>query len=139
MKDLKEKMKKFLGSKPEFLSILGFEDFSFDEEKNTYSCVFNPTTALTHSNGTIVQGGFVAGMLDSAMSQFILNIHEFKVNPLTLDLDVKYLMSCRPGKLEVHAKILKMGKSIAFTSAEMYQEGNLIARASSTSKLITFR
>jgi acyl-coenzyme A thioesterase PaaI-like protein len=86
-----------------------------------------------------VQGGFVAGMLDSAMAQFILNLHEFKVNPLSLDIDVKYLLPCKPARLEVNAKILKMGKSIAFTSAKLYQDGNLVATATATNKLITLR
>lgn len=137
MKNLKETMKLFVEHKPEFLDILGFEECSYDDINEIYSCVFNPSIALTHSNGTIVQGGFVAGMLDSAMAQFILNLHEFKVNPLSLDIDVKYLLPCKPARLEVNAKILKMGKSIAFTSAKLYQDGNLVATATATNKLIT--
>ena len=139
MKKLKETMKLFVEHKPEFLDILGFKECSYDDINEIYSCVFNPSIALTHSNGTIVQGGFVAGMLDSAMAQFILNLHEFKVNPLSLDIDVKYLLPCKPARLEVNAKILKMGKSIAFTSAKLYQDGNLVATATATNKLITLR
>ena len=139
MKNLKETIKMFIEHKPEFLEILGFEDCSFDEDNEIYSCIFNPSISLTHTNGTIVQGGFVAGMLDSAMAQYILNLHEFKVNPLSLDINVQYLLPCRPKRLEVHAKILKMGKSIAFTSAELYQDGNLVAAATATNKLITLR
>ena len=71
MKNLNETMKLFVEHKPEFLDILGFESCSYNDANETYSCVFNPSSSLTHSNGTIVQGGFVAGMLDSAMAQFI--------------------------------------------------------------------
>ena len=137
MKNLDETMKLFVEHKPDFLDILGFEKCSYDDTNDIYSCVYNPSTSLTHSNGTIVQGGFVAGMLDSAMAQFILNLHEFKVNPLSLDIDVKYLLPCKPARLVVNAKILKIGKSIAFTSAELYQEDNLVATATATNKLIT--
>ncbi|MDG1203693.1 MAG: PaaI family thioesterase [SAR86 cluster bacterium] len=137
MKNLNETMKLFVEHKPEFLDILGFESCSYNDANETYSCVFNPSSSLTHSNGTIVQGGFVAGMLDSAMAQFILNLHEFKINPLSLDIDVKYLLPCKPARLVVNAKILKMGKSIAFTSAELYQEDNLVATATATNKLLT--
>ena len=136
MKNLNETMKLFVEHKPEFLDILGFESCSYNDVNETYSCVFNPSSSLTHSNGTIVQGGFVAGMLDSAMAQFILNLHEFKINPLSLDIDVKYLLPCKPARLVVNAKILKMGKSIAFTSAELYQEDNLVATATATNKLL---
>ncbi len=137
MKNPNETMKLFVEHKPEFLDILGFESCSYNDVNETYSCVFNPSSSLTHSNGTIVQGGFVAGMLDSAMAQFILNLHEFKINPLSLDIDVKYLLPCKPARLVVNAKILKMGKSIAFTSAELYQEDNLVATATATNKLLT--
>ena len=137
MKNLNETMKLFVEHKPEFLDILGFESCSYNDANETYSCVFNPSSSLTHSNGTIVQGGFVAGMLDSGMAQFILNLHEFKINPLSLDIDVKYLLPCKPARLVVNAKILKMGKSIAFTSAELYQEDNLVATATATNKLLT--
>ena len=136
MKNLKERMEIFKKHKPEFLDILGFEDFSFDEKGGIYSCIFNPSIKLTHSNGMIVQGGFIAGMLDASMAQYILNLYEFKVNPLSLDIDVKYLLPCRPNKVEVNSKILKMGKSIAFTCAELIQDEKLVATATSTIKLI---
>ena len=47
-----------------------------------------PSKSLTHSNGTIIQGGFVSGMLDASMSQFIMyksngkNLELFKSNLL---------------------------------------------------------
>jgi acyl-coenzyme A thioesterase PaaI-like protein len=126
----------FLANKPEFLEIFGFTDCWFDETTDIYHCTFQPTTALTHSNGTIVQGGFVAGMLDSAMAQYILYTHNFTMNPLTLKMDVTYLLSCRPGMVEVQSKVLKMGKSIAFTTAELFQDNQLIATASATNKLV---
>ena len=129
----------FLSNKPEFLEIFGFTDCWFDQSTDAYHCTFQPTTALTHSNGTIVQGGFVAGMLDSAMAQYILYTHNFTMNPLTLKMDVTYLLSCRPGLVEVQSKVLKMGKSIAFTTAELFQDNQLIATASATNKLVPIR
>ena len=128
----------FLKNKPEFLEIFGFLDCWFDESNRVYHSTYAPTKDLTHSNGTIVQGGFVAGMLDSTMAQYILFTHQFTLNPLTLKMDVSYILSCRPGLLEVQSKVLKMGRSIAFTTAEMYQDGNLIATASATNKLVQF-
>jgi acyl-coenzyme A thioesterase PaaI-like protein len=126
----------FMANKPEFLDIFGFIDCWFDEPNQTYHCTYEPSVALTHSNGTIVQGGFVAGMLDSAMAQYILYSHKFTINPLTLKMDVSYLLSCRPGLVEVTSKVLKQGKTIAFTTAEMFQDGNLLATASATNKLV---
>ena len=137
MKDLSKTQALFLDNKPEFLDILGFTKSSFNSETSVYSCTFEPSEALTHSNGTIVQGGFIAGMLDAAMAQYVLHLYEFKVTPLTLNIDVTYLLPCRPA--EVRAKVLKMGRSIAFTSAEMFQDDTLIATASATNKLVKIK
>ena len=139
MKTLSPAMSVFLSQKPEFLQLLGFKDYWFDEPTQTYHCTFEPSVALTHSSGTIVQGGFIAGMLDSVMAQYVLHAHDFTVNPLTLNLDITYLLSCLPAPVELRSKVLKMGKSIAFTSAEMFQDGVLIATASATNKLVKIK
>lgn len=122
---------------PPFLKILGFKDAFLSEDGVTYTCVFEPSINLTHSNGAIVQGGFVAGMLDSSMAQFLLHLTEFKKIPLTLDMTTTFLLPCVPDE-EVHAKseIIKQGKSIAFTKSELFQSGKLIATATATNKLV---
>ena len=83
---------------PPFLEIFGFKGASIAEDKNSFTCIFNPSTDLTHSNGTIVQGGFVSGMLDSAMAQFIIFLSEGKRLPLTLDMTTTFLLPCEPNK-----------------------------------------
>ena len=58
---------------PDFLSILGFVDAYLDKDNSEWVIEFMPSTKLTHSNGTIIQGGFVSGMIDASMSQFIIH------------------------------------------------------------------
>ena len=135
MQGLSPSMEAFLAEKPEFLALLGFKNYWFEDLSQTYFCTFEPSIALTHSNGTIVQGGFIAGMLDSAMAQYVLHAHDFKINPLTLNLDITYLMPCRPSLVEARARVLKMGRSIVFTTAELFQDDKLIATATATNKL----
>ena len=130
--------KKIFKEVPEFLSILGFLNAYLNEIDNEWVIEFMPSKNLTHSNGMIVQGGFVSGMLDASMSQFIMFQSEGKDLPLTLDLDVKFLKSCSPQtKVIAKSKIIKKGKSIAFTSGELYQDDVLIAVATATNKLIS--
>ena len=93
---------------PPFLEIFGFKGASIAEDKNSFTCIFNPSTDLTHSNGTIVQGGFVSGMLDSAMAQFIIFLSEGKRLPLTLDMTTTFLLPCEPNK-EIEASISLLG------------------------------
>ena len=132
--------KKFFREIPEFLKVLGFENGYYDENNHEWVTEFLPSEDLTHSNGSIVQGGFVTGMLDAAMAQCIM----FKSNgedlPLTLDIDVKFLNSCIPDhKVTSRAKIIKQGKSIVFTSASLFQKDDLIATASASNKIIKFK
>ena len=132
--------KKFFREIPEFLKVLGFENGYYDENNHEWVTEFLPSEDLTHSNGSIVQGGFVTGMLDAAMAQCIM----FKSNgedlPLTLDIDVKFLNSCIPDhKVTSRAKIIKQGKSIVFTSANLFQNDDLIATASASNKIIKFK
>ena len=57
--------------------------------------------------------------------------------PLTLDLDIKFLKPCVPNKLvKATGKIVRKGKSIAYTSGELYQEDELIAIGTATNKII---
>ena len=132
--------KKFFREIPEFLKVLGFENGYYDENSHEWVTEFLPSEDLTHSNGLIVQGGFVTGMLDAAMAQCIM----FKSNgedlPLTLDIDVKFLNSCIPDqKVTSRAKIIKQGKSIVFTSANLFQKDDLIATASASNKIIKLK
>ena len=134
---MKDFIKHIFKQIPDFLKILGFEDAYLDEKSEQWVVEFMPTKDLTHSNGTIVQGGFVSGMLDATMSQYLIFLTEGKQAPLTLDLDVKFLKSCSPNqKVIARSRIVKKGKSIAFTSGELIQDNVVIAVATSTSKLV---
>ena len=122
---------------PDFLAILGFIDAYHDKGKDEWVIEFMPSEDLTHSNGTIIQGGFVSGMIDASMSQFIMFESKGKALPLTLDIDIKFLKSCKPNiKTIAKSKIIRKGKSIAFTNGELYQDNILVALGSATNKII---
>ena len=129
--------KKFFREIPEFLKVLGFENGYYDENLDQWVVEYLPSENLTHSNGTVVQGGFVSGMVDSAMSQFLIYLSKGKELPLTLDLDVKFLKPCVPNVLvKATGKIVRKGKSVVFTSGEIYQDEQLIAIATASNKII---
>ena len=66
---------------------------------------------MTHSNDTIVQGGFVAGMLDSAMAQFLIYLTQGKKIPLTIDMTTTLLPCVPDSEVQAKSKIIKQGKS----------------------------
>ena len=130
-------LKEFFQEAPEFLSMLGFTNAFYDENKDAWINEYTPSEKLTHSNGTIIQGGFVTGMIDACMSQFIMFESDGKALPLTLDIDIKFLKSCKPNiKTIAKSKIIRKGKSIAFTNGELYQNDTLVAIGSATNKII---
>ncbi len=129
---------KFNREAPKFLSILGAEGFNFDKKNESITMNFNISEDLTHSSGMIVQGGFITAMLDTSMAHLLIFKTDGKYNALTLSVNVTFLTSGSPGKFIASAKIEKMGKSISFTSAQLHQDGILVAIATATNKLVNF-
>ncbi len=87
-----------------------------------------------------LQGGFVAGMLDTAMARMLIVCSGETLRPPTLELKVSYLAPGGPGHYRVRADIDKQGKSIAFTRASLFDaDETLIAKATATARLIPGR
>ena len=97
---------------------------------------FEAVHEFTHSDGKVVQGGFVTGMLDAPMAHLLMGLFEFKVNPMTLDLNISFLAPTRQGSTLGEAEVLQLGKSIAFMKSSLFQEDKLIATATSTVRLV---
>jgi len=121
---------------PKFLKILGAEGYDFDEANQSISMSFSVSDELTHSDGAIVQGGFITAMLDTSMAHLLIFKTNGEYNPLTLNINVTFLSPGAPGKFVASAFIEKMGKSISFTSAELHQDDILIATATATNKFL---
>ena len=121
---------------PKFLEMLGSKGFEYDDELGTSAMRFLISKDLTHSNGTIVQGGFITAMLDAAMAHLIILKRNGEVNPLSLNINVNFIAPGAPGEFVAKGEITKMGKSIAFTSGELYQSDILVATATATNKMI---
>ena len=88
-------------------------------------------------SGNVVQGGFVAAMLDAAMSHAVFTHIDNVVALPTLELKVSYLAASLAGSFSAKGKIIRAGKSIVFLEGELFNErGELTATASSTAKVI---
>ncbi len=83
----------------------------------------------------VVQGGFLAAMLDSAMGASAVSlIGERRVNVANTEMKVSFLRSARVGDvLTCTATVIKPGRVISFLEATIENaEGALVATASST-------
>ena len=118
---------------------------AFEPETGACTMEFRATTGMCHSveghsRGGIVQGGFVAGFLDSAMACACIGRSRFTVAVPSLELKVSFLAPVHPGVVRVEARIRRWGRSICFLEAELFDaEGGLLATASSTAKVVALR
>jgi len=115
---------------------LGAKCVSFCSIPPEITMEFQAKYEFTHSEGKVVQGGFVTGMLDASMAHLLMGLFNFKVIPMTLDLNVSFLAPSRQGKLLGKAEVVQLGKSTAFMTSKLFQKDNLVATATSTVRLI---
>ena len=109
---------------------------AFDAEAETISMTFRTTKDFAHTNGTIVQGGFVTAMLDMTMAHLVMGLTDAKSNPISLDINTSFIAPCPVGAQVCNARVIKLGRSIGFLAADLYAEDSLIASATSTVKLV---
>ncbi|MFT5210919.1 MAG: hypothetical protein ACI9CE_002650 [Flavobacterium sp.] len=135
--NIREIMKQVNANQPPCVDTLGkgrMVDLNTVEQSVTME--FTSGDEHCHS-GNIVQGGFVAGMLDNAMSVAVILSGEQLFSPATLELKVTYLKPASQGINTAKGWIVRMGKSIVFLEAELHnKQGALIAKASSTAQLL---
>ena len=85
----------------------------------------NPTGAI--------QGGFIAAMLDEAMSATAIIASNVTMNAPTLEMKISFLRPLFVGKASAEARVLKWGRSTCFIEAELFDPaGQLVAKASAT-------
>ena len=116
---------------------MGFSKIlEFSRENQSIKIEYIAKPRHCHS-GNIVQGGYVTGWIDSAMAHSVMIPTDFKFSPLTLELKITFLKSANPGIVIAAAKVIKLGKSIAFVEGTLTNEsGDLIAKGTSTNKLV---
>jgi len=115
---------------------LGLKCIRFQSEPPEIEIEFEAKYEFTHSDGQVVQGGFVAAMLDAPMAHLLMGLYDEPIIPMTLDINVSYLAPSRPGKLSCIAEVVQLGKSTAFMSSRLYQKDKLVATATSTIRIV---
>ncbi len=131
-----EMYKKLNEHAPPSVRTLGGSIDSFDQETGIIEFCFEASEKMTHSGG-IIQGGFIAGMLDAAMAHVVFCVLDRMVILATLEIKVSYLDIVRPGSLRATGQVLRMGKSVAFLEAELFSaDERLLAKGSSTVRII---
>lgn len=84
-----------------------------------------------------IQGGFLTAMMDDTMGPSIWLATEGKAFPVTIDFSVSFLGAARVGQLVGEARVVQLGKTIAFLEAQLADgDGRLVARATASVRLV---
>ena len=132
-------LQSFRSNEAPCMDTLGAKVLRFSSSPPEIEMEFEGKYEFTHSDGKVIQGGFVTGMLDAPMAHLLMGLFEFKVIPMTLDLNVSFLAPSRQGKLRAIAEVLQLGKSTAFMTSQLFQEETLVATSTSTVRLVNLK
>ncbi len=115
--------------------LLGMQQF---EAEPGHSRVEFQAREEFYNPGGVVQGGFLAVMLDFAMGEAARSMVEETKTPLTLEIKVSYIQPAKAGKLIGKGRVVHAGRSISFTEGTLSTEdGTLVATGTSTWRIVS--
>lgn len=125
--------------RPPCSDTLGMQLIEVEQDAKRIRMEFDVSPSFANPTGA-VQGGFITAMLDEAISTCIIIASNITMTAPTLEMKTSYLRRLMPGKAFVDAKIIKLGKSVAFSEAECFDpDGKLVATATATALPMPFK
>lgn len=112
---------------------LGFRILAVNQAEMTVEAEFQARAEVMANPMKLIQGGFLVGMLDEVMSTACVMMSGLTAAAPTLEMKTSFLRPARPGRLRGVGRVLRWGRTIAFTEGELFDaEGRLIAKATGT-------
>jgi uncharacterized protein (TIGR00369 family) len=122
---------------PEAVRTLNGELLDVDSARGRARFRFEVVPAFCHSQGRICQGGFLTGMVDTAMANAALARGRLAVAVPTLEIKVSFFEAMGPGLVYAEGRVLRWGGTVGFLDGELRDdEGRLIVHATSTVKIV---
>jgi uncharacterized protein (TIGR00369 family) len=121
---------------PPSAKLLGWTLRAIDPDAGTIEIGFAADERFINPAGT-VQGGFLAAMLDDTQGPALFGHTHGEAYAPTIDFNISFLKEARPGNFVARGRVVRMGKTIAFTEAELFDEaGDLVARATFSNRVM---
>ncbi len=119
-------------NRPQSSLTLGFEMLALSQGEQWVEIAVEGKPEFCNPMGQI-QGGFVAAMLDEAVSVAGQISSGMAFVMSTLEMKVNYLRPVYPGRCIVRGQVRRLGKSVVFIEGELRdKDGALCATASAT-------
>lgn len=121
---------------PPSAAMLGWRLVAMDAEAGTAEIGFEGKPEFRNPAGYL-QGGIMAAMMDDAMGPLLVVHTGGKFYPSTIDLHTHYLRPVPIGPVSVKARVVKLGRTVAFLEAELFgPDGELAARSTASAALV---
>ena len=119
---------------------LNGELLEVDSARGVARFKFEVVPAFCHSQGRICQGGFLTGMVDTAMATAAIARGKLSVAVPTLEIKVSFFEAMGPGVVFAEGRVQRWGGSIGFLDGDLKDEkGRLIVHSTSTVKIVRQR
>ena len=116
---------------------LNGELLEVDSARGVARFKFEVVPAFCHSQGRICQGGFLTGMVDTAMATAAIARGKLSVAVPTLEIKVSFFEAMGPGIVFAEGRVQRWGGSIGFLDGDLKDEkGRLIVHSTSTVKIV---
>lgn len=117
---------------PKGSQLVGFRMLSVEQATRTVEVAFEASEQFCNPMRQI-QGGYLCVMLDECMSVACMVASGMTSVAPTLEMKTSFLRPATPGPLRGVGRVVRWGKTIAFTEGELYDaEGRLVAKATGT-------
>jgi uncharacterized protein (TIGR00369 family) len=120
---------------PSAAVLLGWELVAVDPDAGTIEVAFTASDQFLNPVG-VVQGGFLAAMLDDTLGPaLVATLGSGEFAPTT-DLHVQFLRPARPGRLIGRGRIVRRGRDVGFLAGELLDEtGTVVEGATETAQI----
>ncbi|HEY2052020.1 MAG TPA: PaaI family thioesterase [Caulobacteraceae bacterium] len=135
-------LQRFLRTKnqPTGSQTLGFRMISVSQETKTVEVAFDARAELLSNPMKQVQGGYLCAMLDECMSVACMVASRMTCVAPTAEMKTSFFRPATPGALRGVGRVVRWGKTLAFTEGELYDEqGRLLAKATGTAVPTPFK
>jgi uncharacterized protein (TIGR00369 family) len=119
------------------VKVLNGEMLELDSGRGFCRFRFEIVPAFCHSQGRICQGGFLTGMVDTAMAHAAMARSNFACAVPTLELKISFLEAAGPGFVTAEGRVVRWGGSVGFLDGDIRDDkGRLVVHSTSTIKIV---
>ena len=127
------------GVVPPSAAWMGMELLHYSPDERSSRVSFKPRSEMCNFGG-VMQGGFLAAMMDDAMGALAFHVVGGRFAPATIDLGTHFFLAVPLERIEVAAHVIRAGKAVAFAEARLYRsDGELAAQATASMKMRPFQ